>query len=104
VGVIEPVACVYRGESFQSGVEEVGATNYLHDRSPIEKTNISKNPISESMDCDSEVAFGFCIVLVFQFRIKKGLYQKCTVFGPTGLFHNFAKPLWFAWASLGAAV
>ena len=22
-----------------------------------------------------------------------GAYQKCTVFGPTGLFHSFAKPL-----------
>jgi hypothetical protein len=95
---------ISRCELFQSEVDKVGATNYLHDRSPMQKTNISKNPISESMECDSEVAFGFFIVLVFQFRTKKGPYQKCTVFGPTGLFHNFAKPLWFAWASLGAAV
>jgi hypothetical protein len=95
---------ISRCELFQSEVEEVGATNYLHDRSPIQKTNISKNLISESIECDSEVAFGFRIVLVFQFRTKKCPYQKCTVFGPTGLFHNFAKPLWFAWASLGAAV
>ena len=39
---------ISRCELFQSEVEEVGATNYLHDRSPIQKINISKNPISES--------------------------------------------------------
>ena len=55
---------ISRRELFQSEVEEVRATNYLHDRSPIQKTNISKNPISESMKCDSEVAFGFHIFLV----------------------------------------
>ena len=95
---------MFRCGLFQSEVKEVGATNYLHDRSPIQKANISKNSISESMECDSEIAFGFRIVLGFYFRTIKGPYQKCTVFGPTGLFHNFAKPLWFAWASLGAAV
>ena len=56
---------ISRCELFQSEVEEVEATNYLHDRSPIHKTNISKSPISESMECDSEVAFGFRIALVF---------------------------------------
>lgn len=52
-----------RCELFESEVE-IRATNYLHDRSPIQKINISKNPISESMECDSEVAFGFHIFLV----------------------------------------
>ena len=38
---------ISRCELFESEVA-IRATNYLHDRSPIQKINISKNPISES--------------------------------------------------------